>query len=169
MLTCPNCGHQNPAESTTCKKCRRIFANQLSIGRTTTSVSFESIQDLKYYAVRLILNRNGIVVQSEEDKIAIPLGDKIYIGRDIVDGVFKSYIDMSAYGALRFGMSRIHAMLETSSGHFQLMDLGSTNGSTIDGERMEPFRSYPLRDNAEVILGQFPILVQYYKPAMTPQ
>jgi pSer/pThr/pTyr-binding forkhead associated (FHA) protein len=167
MVTCPNCGHSNAVGSHSCKKCQHIFADQLSTGLKTSSVSLESVKDLKYYAVRLILDRKGIVVQSDEESIAIPLGDKIYIGRNIVDGVFASYIDMAVYGGLRFGMSRIHAMIETTDHQFQLMDLGSTNGSTLDGERMEAFRSYPLRDNSEVVLGQFPILVQYYKPAMT--
>jgi uncharacterized membrane protein YvbJ len=167
MLTCPNCGHSNPVGSHSCKQCHHVFADQLSTGLKTSSVSLESVRNLKYFAVRLILDRKGIVVQSDEESMAIPLGDKIYIGRNIVDGVFSSYIDMAAYGVLRFGMSRIHALIETMNNQFQLMDLGSTNGSTLDGECMEPFRSYPLQDNSEVMLGQFPILIQYYKPAMT--
>jgi hypothetical protein len=48
------------------------------------------------------------------------------------------------------GISRRHAELRRSGGDVTVVDLGSTNGVVVDGERVERAR---LRDGSEVVLG----------------
>jgi hypothetical protein len=42
------------------------------------------------------------------------------------------------------GISRLHLELEREAGAFQAKDLGSRNGSTLNGQTMIPYKSYPL-------------------------
>jgi pSer/pThr/pTyr-binding forkhead associated (FHA) protein len=48
------------------------------------------------------------------------------------------------------GISRIHAELRRSGGDVTVVDVGSTNGVVVDGERVEQAR---LRDGSRVLLG----------------
>ena len=48
------------------------------------------------------------------------------------------------------GISRIHAELRRSGGDVTVIDVGSTNGVVVDGERVEQAR---LRDGSRVLLG----------------
>jgi hypothetical protein len=42
------------------------------------------------------------------------------------------------------GISRLHLELEREAGAFRAKDLGSRNGSTLNGQTMIPYKSYPL-------------------------
>jgi FHA domain len=50
-------------------------------------------------------------------------------------------------------VSRRHAEITHEQGRFWLRDLGSTNGTSIDQERIEPDRLYPLAHDAIIGLG----------------
>ncbi len=50
-------------------------------------------------------------------------------------------------------VSRRHAEISHEGGRFWLRDLGSTNGTSIDQERIEPDRAYPLAHDAVIGLG----------------
>jgi hypothetical protein len=67
-----------------------------------------------------------------------PLG--IEIGRDAIvgreRGDFKPDIDLTPYGALELGMSRRHAMLRPTKGRLLLADVGSSNGTFLNRERI---------------------------------
>jgi hypothetical protein len=49
-------------------------------------------------------------------------------------------------------VSRVHAVLERISGRWAIRDLGSTNGTLVNGERI--FGERLLRDDDEIILGR---------------
>ena len=54
------------------------------------------------------------------------------------------------------GISRLHARITVDSGGAHIEDLGSKNGTFLDGVRIE--RRAPLADGANVLLGQLAIL-----------
>tara|TARA_R110000751_G_scaffold9609_2_gene35742 strand:- start:3278 stop:4504 length:1227 start_codon:yes stop_codon:yes gene_type:complete len=71
-------------------------------------------------------------------------GDGVVIGRDPNCAVV---IDQP-------GVSRRHAVLHLQEGRLRLTDLGSTNGTWIDGRRIPPRRSVGLREAARLRLGR---------------
>ena len=50
-------------------------------------------------------------------------------------------------------VSRNHAEISYHQGRLMLRDLGSTNGTEIDGERIESGKFYPLKDDSAIGLG----------------
>ncbi len=60
-----------------------------------------------------------------------------------------------AHGSL----SRRHARLRLSDGRLTIEDLGSTNGTIVDGMRLPPETPRPLRDGAQVLLGEIRFVV----------
>lgn len=54
-----------------------------------------------------------------------------------------------------------HCKLVVSADTFEVVDLGSTNGSYADGERCEPSKPYPLNDGSTLRVGQTDLTIQY--------
>ncbi len=50
-------------------------------------------------------------------------------------------------------VSRRHAEITFLEGRFLVRDLGSTNGTTLDGQQLDPERHYPLRHDSVIGLG----------------
>lgn len=75
-------------------------------------------------------------------------------------------------------ISRLHAQISYCDGQWQLMDLGSVNGTWLNGTRICPRKSYPLKEGDKISLaqthtviflwGDTPILVQPAETASTP-
>jgi pSer/pThr/pTyr-binding forkhead associated (FHA) protein len=71
-------------------------------------------------------------------------------------------IDLSPYNAYANGVSRIHALIRRDGKRIIVMDLGSANGSYVNGKRLAP-NSERLVNHGDVIaLGKlkFQILIR---------
>jgi pSer/pThr/pTyr-binding forkhead associated (FHA) protein len=55
-------------------------------------------------------------------------------------------------------LSALHARLARIDGRWQLEDLGSTNGTRLDGERLAPRQPRPIAPGAQIKLGQITIV-----------
>lgn len=56
-------------------------------------------------------------------------------------------------------ISRRHARFRAVAGTLTVEDLGSTNGTAIDGQKIEPYRPVPLREGSRVSLGEIKVVV----------
>jgi hypothetical protein len=63
-------------------------------------------------------------------------------------------VDLTAYAGYRMGVSRRHAAIRLQDRQLHLSDLGSSNGTFINGTRLTAHRPYQLRDGDEIRLGQ---------------
>jgi pSer/pThr/pTyr-binding forkhead associated (FHA) protein len=63
-------------------------------------------------------------------------------------------VDLTAYAGYRMGVSRRHAAVRLQDKQLHLSDLGSSNGTFINGARLIAHRPYQLRDGDEIRLGQ---------------
>jgi pSer/pThr/pTyr-binding forkhead associated (FHA) protein len=55
-------------------------------------------------------------------------------------------------------LSALHARLARSDDRWQLEDLGSTNGTRVDGERLAPRQPRPIAPGAQITLGQITLV-----------
>jgi hypothetical protein len=62
-------------------------------------------------------------------------------------------MDLAPYGARHAGVSRRHARITQAEGTFGIEDLGSTNETGLNSERLAPGQIYPLVHGDQVTLG----------------
>jgi pSer/pThr/pTyr-binding forkhead associated (FHA) protein len=70
-------------------------------------------------------------------------------------------IDLSTYAAYQMGVSRTHAILELAEDHLTLHDLGSRNGTFINGQRVTPEHPQLLHNGDEVRLGKMVLRLSF--------
>ena len=68
-------------------------------------------------------------------------------------------LDLTPYGAFDYGVSRRHALLATQRDGVYVTDLGSTNGTRINGFLLVPDRAYRLRNGDELEFGRLRLMV----------
>lgn len=72
-----------------------------------------------------------------------------------------NHIDLSPFGAADRGVSRIHSQLHMDDGKLYISDMDSTNGTFVDGIRLQPHYPTQLRQGSEVMLGKLHIQIMY--------
>jgi pSer/pThr/pTyr-binding forkhead associated (FHA) protein len=68
-------------------------------------------------------------------------------------------VDLGPYRALELGVSRLHAALKCAGAVVTITDLGSTNGTLVNGVRLAPYTPQSLRDGDELRLGKLALRV----------
>jgi pSer/pThr/pTyr-binding forkhead associated (FHA) protein len=75
-------------------------------------------------------------------------------------------VDLTPFAGYRMGVSRRHSQIRHSEeGHLDVFDLGSSNGTFLNGRRLEAHYPYRLRDGDKLALGQIVIRVYFEKSA----
>jgi pSer/pThr/pTyr-binding forkhead associated (FHA) protein len=60
---------------------------------------------------------------------------------------------------MEFGVSREHACIYQRGNAIEVEDLASTNGTLLNGKRLSPYLSVPLKDGDQLQLGKLQIEV----------
>ena len=92
--------------------------------------------------------------------LAVPDQDEVLIGRSDPEADHQPELDLDPYGGASGGVSRRHARLIRRGGAWHLVDLGSTNGTFINDEQLEPGQEAQLRDGDTVRLGSMALIFQ---------
>ena len=95
----------------------------------------------------------GLTLQRGKHRIALPVNGKIVLGRfDTVANVTPD-VDLSYDDRENFTVSRHHARITGRDGQHEIEDMGSTNGTRINGMRLGIGQKAQLRPGDRVGLG----------------
>lgn len=81
------------------------------------------------------------------------------IGRADTSTRINPNIDLTPHFGTQLGVSRFHAEIIFTNGRFHIKDMGSTNGTRINGKKISPYRLVPFRSGDEIRLGHFTMIV----------
>lgn len=96
----------------------------------------------------------------------IVLRPKLILGRG--DNQNPVDVDLSSFGAIEKGVSRKHVMLLQHGTRLYILDLGSKNGTYINGKVLRAGSICELKDNNEISLGKLKLSVTFgYQPVAT--
>ncbi|HET7376700.1 MAG TPA: FHA domain-containing protein [Anaerolineae bacterium] len=167
MIECPSCGAQHRPGTLFCSECGVYLLTggplrteplpnaDLPVNRADPWLNVADTPptgDLAAEATMTILTPSG-------RQLALPSDGEAVLGRlDATRGVFPN-IDLTPEGGLEGGVSRRHARIHKQQTKFFIEDLGSANGTFLNGQRLTAYLPHPLHDNDEIQLGRVKVQV----------
>jgi predicted component of type VI protein secretion system len=169
MVICPNCLYKNMTGSVFCSECGAQLVreddpktasvrvtNGFVVGPKTGPVNRPaSVPPTPYPEAHISLHilSSGVFLPLPEDEEEIVLG-RATEGQSMVPD-----INLEPYQAFEAGVSRIHAAIRIVANQVLITDLGSGNGTRINGNKIEPQIPHPLANGDLLNLGKLKIQI----------
>lgn len=139
---CPHCRYQNREGYMFCEDCGEDLAQ------------VESVRPGTYLAPAAVDPEISLQFQGRPHVLALQLQARTVLGRRDAERTRQPDIDLTEQGALEMGVSGLHAAIQHTADGVQLFDLGSTNGTYLNGRRLAFNQAYILRDGDEIRFGR---------------
>ncbi|MEQ8678035.1 MAG: FHA domain-containing protein [Aggregatilineales bacterium] len=108
----------------------------------------------------------GLEFKIGDKTVLLEMKTVIIVGRSAEgDSAKPPSFDLTPHGAYQHGVSRQHAAITHHNGSLYIEDLGSTNGTRINGFQLTARRKYRLRDGDEVEFARIRTLVRFVRPS----
>lgn len=114
--------------------------------------------------------KNELDQQVDSHEVLLLIGDRIErllmtSGREYQLGRFESprsyQLSLNNYGAMQYGISRLHAYLLVQNDTLYIIDHGSTNGTYVAGQRLLPDEPVALSKGSQILLGRLRLQVLF--------
>ncbi len=99
----------------------------------------------------------ALFIMGVRERIDFDTMSKIILGRFDAKTKQDNQFDLTSYRGVAKGVSRTHCQLEFEDGNVIITDLGSSNGTFVAGQRLEPNQPRVLKQGDDVIVGRLPI------------
>lgn len=152
MRKCQECGHDNLEGIMVCDDCGFPIIENAGHPSEELEKQFSNSSPL----MTVMLNENSDVLLEFVgfgQHVSIQPNYRTTIGR-ADGGSSNPDIDLTPYGAFDKGVSRTHAALVRHEASITLVDLGSANGTLINGRRIAANQSRVVVDGDEITFGQ---------------
>lgn len=164
MIICTNCQHKNVAGAMFCAECGAQLDGVETL--ITQAITDEQIaNDLSKKSARQdpvsTPVNSWISLHLMDSGKILPLASRneFTLGRLSEGQPIMPDIDLTPYQAYASGVSRLHAVVKRDAEHVMVMDLGSSNGTYINGRRINPHVEESLNHGDIVALGKLKIQV----------
>lgn len=168
MILCPNCHHQEITGALFCSECGAQLVsiehiNTQLLGQKASGVD-ATLPDSKPLQGNYPLSGgSGISISLylvESGQILHLVNRTEYtLGRSSEGQPISPDVDFSPYDAYTQGVSRLHATLKVIENKLVITDLGSSNGTRVNGQKIMPHIDYPLNHGDVVTLGKLKVQI----------
>lgn len=179
MITCVKCGHINRVGIIFCERCGNSLdsipvtyetnvldkdsANKID-DHSSDTIRVNELNDILCNPslfqpnMKLMLEIEGIsnVITLKPEE-----GREYIIGRHDPEGGFMPAIDLLPFGGYRLGISRRHAAIKLVGKHLNIRDLGSSNGTSVNGNVLDKHEEHQLRDGDKLRMGGMMFRVRF--------
>lgn len=160
---CPVCKFENAIDATFCVNCQatliNIYSSQISTKQLTENGGPPSPDELDTLKKSLIptkgltiyvINTGEIIIVGEKQK-------EFILGRKTAE-TDEPIINI---GSSDVFVSRRHAKINKTADGYSILDVGSSNGTWLQQERLIPHKTYPLESGAQIRLGHIQALIHF--------
>ncbi|NCP86878.1 MAG: hypothetical protein CO094_04190 [Anaerolineae bacterium CG_4_9_14_3_um_filter_57_17] len=161
MIICPSCKHEEPSGAIFCSECgmqivefeskqtQQITGDQSDLGTDPIESAPQQI------------GSDWITLHLLDSGQMLPISDRteFTLGRISDNQPIMPDVDLTPYRAYDHGISRLHAVIKSINGKAIVMDLGSSNGTYLNGTRLMPNIETPLRHGDVIALGKLKMQV----------
>jgi len=169
LITCPHCGNKELEGALFCKEC----GSQLLIetdGLNTTEISrgfepegFQTNQQPGYSSEFSFSPSSDALatLHVADHNVYIPIMEEgeVILGRSSEGQPMIPDIDLRKFKAFQSGVSRMHAAIRLYGNQILISDLGSSNGTSVNDTKLEPYSPHPLKNGDTIMLGRMKIEV----------
>lgn len=168
MILCPNCQHKEVSGAVFCSHC----GAQLLEAETAKTHLIETAEGRKANLKQTTSNfrppppaamDSWLSLHITETGQILTLADRneFTLGRVAESQPIMPDVDLTPYNAYAHGVSRLHAVIKLINNRVIIMDLGSSNGTYVGGNRLSPYVECPLQHGDFIHLGKLKIQVLF--------
>jgi hypothetical protein len=166
MISCPSCNHKELAGALFCSNCGAQLvqsAEQYATSSfTTDDIGYLNVKDPPPFSPPPTIDQDcriAIHILGGDTVVYIPGSDEVTLGRFTKGQTIIPDIDLSPYEAYEAGVSRLHANIDIISSKITIKDLGSANGTRLNGVRIEPHEPYAINHGDVLTFGRLKVQV----------
>jgi hypothetical protein len=173
---CPVCKTENELKATVCGHCGASLDDPSSDWGPKTKTT--DMQALTPDTIRDWSRKEAVVPQVPDRGLAFYIegrSDPAYIDSqaEFILGrkagtTSEILLDLAPFGGYSLGLSRRHVLIRRNEDGYEVLDLGSVNGTWLNEERLVPHKAHPLPSGSHLRLGRMRIFV-LYRPFREPQ
>jgi pSer/pThr/pTyr-binding forkhead associated (FHA) protein len=168
MILCPNCHNKELPGAYFCSECGTQlisleFLNTHMINKPQEDHSVVESGSSSLPTRKVIQKQKdpNISLHLVESGKVIHLSDKkdFTLGRAVEGQSILPDIDLSPFDAFSLGVSRMHVSLRIMNGDVYVMDLGSSNGTRINGQKIVSHVEYSINHGDLITLGKLKVQI----------
>ena len=163
---CPVCQQKNEHGALVCVRCGATLDDPLldtGIETKTTDMPAVVPERSRGFSINeATVPASGIAlyVEGGSNPAYIDSTEEFVLGRK-VGGTSEGLLDLAPLGGYHLGVSRRHAIIRRTGRGYEVLDLGSVNGTWLNEERLVPHKSYPLASGSHLRLSRMRLVVLY--------
>ena len=161
-MKCPHCGYSDFPGAIFCSECGSEMLYDDGVSTRSLVDSLADLEGIIDDVHNVSLNTS---TEENKDSVSLHLSDsdqvirlkgktEFTLGRDTGGGLVNLDIDLNKYQALANGVSRMHATIKIVEKKIYIVDLGSANGTRVNGKKLSSEGGHQLQNGDFVALGK---------------
>ena len=107
------------------------------------------------------VNSISIFVDNSDEPLLLEVTNQAILGRYVPESTSQPRVDLTPYGAVEKGVSRMHAVIRRTATGLTVQDLSSSNGTWLNSVRLQPYVPAALKPGDRLLLGQILIEIVF--------
>lgn len=148
MLTCPVCQARSLQGTLFCPECSTYLL----------PVQPASASSRRAPPRAIVLT---VLATNQQLEVRLPPKAELRLGRHDPRAQPGADVDLAPFDAQAYGVSRVHAAIRVQPAGLVLVDLGSANGTLLNGQRLLANQPRTLQPGDEIVLGGLALAIEF--------
>jgi len=165
MIVCPNCQHKEIPGTLFCSECgAQLVELEGIVTQNIQPTQTNHLQEQHYPLPPIIappVSEATVSLYIIEAGHILPLigREEFTLGRAAEGQPVLPDIDLSSFRAYENGVSRLHTSIKVGEKQIAATDLGSVNGTLLNGKKIPPHKAFPLNHGDILTLGKLKVQI----------